>query len=249
MIKSRLSYFKWTPLVVLLALGFTLSMRTSTANIQPSPVANPAIDADLNAESRILDTFAGDLGKFDRKGVELAKRSSLTGPDLAEYDRQGDDLKRRLSEVQKTLRQIIIKLKAAGQWDNLDQTLLAKISDSGFQDFVRREGFKRTLEEAASGLSNNPNEILKPVDALRNRVQGRAQDSIFERGDMRVVRVSYTTAPAMFAATLRCRFARIRQGITGATSSSGHPSQKAHDLVDCFCDGNAVGGCERLAAT
>jgi hypothetical protein len=200
-----------------------------------SPASAPAfVDADLSAESRSLDTYVDELAQFDKKGKDLAKKPSLTRTEFATYERRAEDLKRRLSGVQNTLIQIITKLKAAGQWDNLDQSVLAKISDSRFQDFVRREGFKKVLEEAASVLSNSANEIVSPVEILRNKVHAQAPD--FEPGNSilasRAVRVAYTT---MFTKPVRCALAYIRVGITRRPLGSGKPSKGANDAFNCYC--------------
>jgi hypothetical protein len=48
---------------------------------------------------------------------------------------------------------------------------LAKFNNPTFQDFVRRDGFKHTLEDVAANLSSNAKEISKPLDLLRNRVK------------------------------------------------------------------------------
>ena len=232
------------------ALMIVQVVSTSVATTSPAPAL---ADINLSSESLVLATFLEDLRSFDKQGADLGRKVSLTRTEFVAYERQGDDLKRRVSGVQNSLRQIIDKLKAAGQWDNLDQILLAKISEPGFQSFVRSEGLKKTLEDAASGRNINVNEIASPVDALRNKVQGQAPDSVFERGNSslasRAVRVAYTPAPPMFAASLRCRFARVREAVSGATSGNGKASQGAFDAVDCFCNGNAVGGCDRKFAT
>jgi hypothetical protein len=216
----------------------------SAATISTEPTF---VGVDLRAENRILAAYLEDLRSFDKQGADLGKRPSVSRTEFAAYERQGDELKRRVSDLQNTLRQVIDKFKAAGQWDNLEQTLLAKIKDSEFQNFVRTEGFKKTLDEAASGRNINVNEIASPVEVLRNKVQGRASDPTFERGNSalasRAVRVAYTPAPAMFASNVRCRLARLRFGISGAVSNDGKASAGANVARNCFC-GNIGSACD-----
>ncbi len=244
--KIRFNYRTLMVICAVVTMMLTQIATTSVATTSPAPAF---ADADLSGESRTLDTFVVELGVFDKKGADLAKRASLTRAEFVTYERQGEDLKRRVSGVQNALRQVIDKLKAAGQWDNLDQTLLAKINDSVFQNFVRSEGFKKTLEEVAAGRNINVNEIANPVNALRNKVQGQAPGSVFNPTDstlaLRAVRVAYTPAPAMVAASVRCRLSYLRVGISGAVKVSGQPTDRSVNALQCYCLGNQ-GACDAL---
>jgi hypothetical protein len=235
------NYRKLTVISAVVTMMLAQIVTTSVATT--SPVPSPAYaDADISAESRTLDAFVIDLGTFDKKGAELAKKASLTRAELDSHERTANDLKRRVSGIQSALVEAIRKLKAAGQWENIDQIVLAKISDSRFQDLVRREGFKKTLEEAASGLSNHANEIVGSLDVLRNKVKAQAQDPIFEPANStvasRVIRVAYTTAPAMFAFNIKCRLAYLRVGFSGAVKSNGQPTDRSVNAMQCYCEGS-----------
>jgi hypothetical protein len=214
----------------------SLQLATSARSLPGSR----AVEANLGTESRTLDTYLDDLARLDKKGLELGNKPALSRAEFDAHQRTADDLKRRLSAVQTALRDAITKLKAAGQWDNLDQIVLAKISNSKFQELVRRDGFKRSLETAASTLSNNANEIDSPLSNLRNKVQAR--DLGFEPGQsalaLRAVPVAYTPSPAAFASKLRCSLAYLRAGISGAFNPGTGPSTKANLGILCFCDGN-----------
>jgi len=203
---------------------------------------------DLSSEGRALDAFVNDLVAYDKKGAELGKKASLTRAEFATYERSALDLKPRVSSLQNVLRQIITKLKAAGQFDSIDQIVLAKINDRQFQELVRRDGFKRTLEEAAAGLSNDAKEIDSPLDALRSKVQARGLG--FERDSpplaSRAVRVAYSSAPPVFAANFRCRIAWLREGVTMGING-GTPSDKSKAAVGCHCYGDQ-GACSTLQA-
>ena len=247
--KIRCNYRKLTILWAIVIMMLAQVVTTSVATTSPAPA--PAFaDADISAESRTLSAFVTDLGKFDKKSAELSKRPSIAHVEYELHERTANDLKRRLPGVQNALREAIRKLKAAGQWDNLDQIVLAKISNASFQATVRSEGFKKTLEELASGLSNNANEISSPIDALRNKVKAEVHDPIFERGNTalvsRVARVAYTPAPAVSASSVRCRLAYLRLGFSGAVGAGGtvgDPSKPAQNAYDCYCNGDQ-GACQ-----
>ena len=216
----------------LAAVVLVQSMHLSTsARVISSPSASPSgafTEVDLSSESRTLDSFVTDLAKFDRKGVELGKKASLTRAEFAAHEQSANDLKLRVTGIQNALRDAIRKLKAAGQWDNLDQTVLANISDSRFQAFVRSEGFKKTVEETASGLSNDANQISAPLDVLRNKVQGLVLQPITPSLASRAVRAAYTPPPAMLTFNLRCRLAGVRLGFTGLF----HGSTSSRNLIN-----------------
>jgi hypothetical protein len=241
MTKQRFNYRKLTAISAVVATILVQVLSTSVATTSASPSV-AFTEADLSSESRTLDSFVGDLATFDRKGVELGKKASLTRAEFAGHEQSANDLKRRLSGIQSALREAIRKLKVAGQWDNLDQTVLAKISDPKFQSFVRNEGFKKTLDEAASGLANDANQISASLDVLRNKVQG----AVFEPREsrqLRAVRVAYTPSPAMFGLNLRCRLSSIRVGFSGLVHGSPNAGARASFNCHCFgenCDGAAT---------
>jgi hypothetical protein len=229
--------------MVILSLAAFVFLQSLHLTTSARPLPGTVADANLSAESRALDSFLADLAKLDKKSLELSKKASLTRTEFDAHQRTADDLKRRLSAVQNALRDAITKLKAAGQWEQLDQIVLAKISNSKFQEFVRRDGFKRTLEAAASTLSNDANEIDSPLSILRNKVQARVQDSIDGPTGrvglaLRAVPVAYTPPPALFKSKARCSLAYLRAGISGAFNPTRGPSERANLGVLCFCDGN-----------
>ena len=205
-------------------------------------ISSPVADVDLKAESATLDAFLADLVKFDKKGVELGKKSSLTQSELVAYEQAANDLRLRVSSsVQNAFRQTITKLKAAGRYDNIDQTVLSRISNSRFQAIARRDGFKKTLEEVASGVAGAANDISVP-DSLRSKVRAQVREPNFEPRNIalanRAVRVAYSVAPPMFTANFKCKVALVRFGISGATHD-GEPTEKAANRVSCFCDGDS----------
>jgi len=208
-------------------------------------------DADLSAENRTLEGFLTDLDKFDMRNAELSQKESLTREELNLHERTGTDLKRRVSKIQDALREVIRKLKAAGEWDNLDQIVLAKISDGRVQDFIRREGFKKLLEDTALGASSSSDEIVRPLDKLRNRVKAQTQKS-FEPANSttfaRLVHVAFSPGPVMTTTGLRCRISLLRQGLSAGFSKHGGSSKAADNAALCYCFGLGA-GCSGYAAS
>ena len=233
---------------------FSKLVPTSVATIPSGAVSTPAIgDADLSAESRTLDDFLTAVGNFDTKNAELARKESLTREELNTHEGAANDLKQRLSGVQNALREVMRKLKAAGEWDNLDKIVLEKIHDARMQDFIRREGFKRILEQTASGGSTDADEFVRPLNLLRNKVRAQIQNS-FEPSDsriFRVSRVSFTPSVVMAATGLRCRLSMLREGLSAGFSDNGSASKGSLDAVQCHCFGLSAGGrdCGKYAPT
>jgi hypothetical protein len=231
--RLKLNYRALTIIGAVLTVGVSQFLHTSVANSTPP---HPFTDGDVSAESRVLDAFVDDLNSFDRKNRQLGKKESLLQAEFDSQQQAADELKRRLSPVQDALRQIARKLRASGQWDNLDETLLAKISNPKFQDFIRREGFKKTLEDCISSLSNDADQISTPLDNLRRKVQARnsAFGSATSAFAFHAVNVAYAPEPVLFTFELRCRLASLRQGLSGFVH--GKPTEAANHAQGCACD-------------
>lgn len=215
------------------ALMFSQIVPKSVATNRTVPAATMG-DADISAEIRTLDSFLTELSRFDRKNNELRQKDNLTGQDLAAQERTANSLKLRITEIQNALRDTIRKLKASGQWDNLDQIVLGKLSDRRAQDFVRQEGFKSLLETTASGASSDAAEIDKPLGSLRSRVRAQLQNQYGPENAALFVKASFS-APLMSTKSLRCRLSLLREGLSSGFSNTGSASKEARDAVDCHC--------------
>jgi hypothetical protein len=212
------------------------------AHLPETPVAAAVgTSVNLQSELRTLDTFVDDLGKLDKKRVELSKKDSLTRVEFTAVQNSSDELKRRLPAINSAFQEITRKLKAAGQWDNLDAAVLAKLDDPNFQSLARRLSFKQILENEASRLSRNADEIGQPLESLRNRVKAQLRDSVFEPGNssmaLRAVPVAYASSTALSADTFRCRVSLLRMGLSRAFGNTGAPSNRAVNAGNCFCHG------------
>ena len=226
--------FATTTLVIAAALLLqSLSYETQA-------VPGGAVEVNLSAEVRALNAYLSQLVSYEQSNVLLSKKAFLTGTEFDAQKRIADQLKASLPGIQSALRDAIQKLKAANLFDNLDQTMLARISDTRFQRLLRQDSFKRTLEETARDVSGEANELTRSLDTLRAKVRAGAVERELRPGASslasRVVRVGYEpAAPAMFL-SVRCSLAYIRGGFSGAFL--GSPSDRAINGVLCFCDGD-----------
>src|ERR1051326_8448971 len=125
MIKSRFSYLKLAALIAAFAMTLGPYLRTSAGN-RVSPVTG----TDLSNEQRIIARYADDLAAYDKETQTLGKRARLVSSDLDGVQNRSEDLKRRLSEVQNAVREIVRKLKAANEFDDLDTSIVARITDA-----------------------------------------------------------------------------------------------------------------------
>lgn len=226
--RARLSSRKFVVLCSLAVTVFAQFGPTSTA-------ATPK--AELVEEFRTLDKFVDDLFKLDRNRGELSKKASLSQTEFDSLKSSADDLKRRLSQVQNALRGIITKLKAAGEWDDIDSRVAETISDPSLRARFRQTSFKRELEELAENVANQAGEISDPVEVLRRKVTARSRDSVIPSAAYALAwqaePAAYHPEPAMFTSGLRCSLSKMRYG---AVKLIGVSTGRAHEAYHCACN-------------
>ena len=234
--KRNLNYRNLTAFAVLLALAVIFRVSAfRTSNAASSPVASVAISADLAGEERVIAKFADDLAAYDKECAELSKRATLEHIHINPLQVKSDDLKNRLPGVQDAIREVVRKLKAADEWDNLD-TRIASAKDWGgaarSREFFQQSSFKQFLEDASVNLVSQKNEIGIPLDNLRKRLSRRTL-SPYESSVAIVPAVYHPPTPTMFALNLRCKLATLRVGIT--RGRDGRPSDRANSAYNCQC--------------
>lgn len=223
------SYLKLAAVVGVLAISVIPSMRTSNAKNQPASLANAIFLADLVNEERAVAKYSDDLIVYEIDVQALGKRAALASADLDPLQRRSDDLKRRLSGVQNSVREIIRKLKAANEWDDVDTRVAASITDARKKSFFQETSFKRQLEEASNGLTGQANEISTPLDNLRKKLTSRYSTG----SEAQIVRASYA-APAPFTSgSLGCRIGILGLKISWAVG--GSPSEDRLGRVGARC--------------
>jgi hypothetical protein len=231
--KTRLNCCLLAATCAALAITFIPGSVTPSATGAARPVASA--DADLNAESRAVDSFLNDLRTFNKKWVELGAKSTVTRTEFDPVQRNADDLKRRLSDIQNAARDAVKKLKASGQWDAIDAIVLSRITSAKLQSQFRQNSFKQIIEEAASQLTVDANEISKPLDVLRAKVSANAQEPGFGEYPLgpavRTVRAAYY--PPVTKLSLTCRLAMLNVGLSGFIHKK--PTDTALEAVDCAC--------------
>jgi len=206
--KVKFGYLKWTPIAVGLAIAVLLSMPSSKATTQPSASDSEAPGADTSNEERVIGKYVDDLFAYQRECQQAAKRQVLRNADLDPIQQKSDALKNRLSEVQNAVREVVRKLQAANEWDDLDSALLARVTDARRRAFLQESSFKGDLEYAAANLSSHKDEISLPLDGLRKRVTRNAAP--YGDGAAAFVTAAYHPTTAMFGIGLGCRLSKVR---------------------------------------
>lgn len=229
MIKSRFSYLKMIAAIAVFAMTLVPDLRTS-AGTRVSPIVT---GADLGDEQRIIARYLNDLVAYNKQTQELGKRARLVSSDLDEVQNRSEDLKRRLSDVQNAVREITRKLKAAGEWDNVDETILARITDARDKSFFQQNSFKKFVGDNYD-LSTYGSDISTPLDNLRRKVASRTFSS---DGEAVIVRAHHAAAP--FGKNgLQCALSNIQVGIVwrmGGTEDKAHQNTRI-----CACYGGAT---------
>jgi hypothetical protein len=230
MIKSRFSYLKTTALIAVFAMTLVPYLRTS-AGSRLSPTVT---GADLSNEQRIIAKYAAELVAYDKQTQALGKRARLVSSDLDEVQNRSEDLKRRLAEVQTAVREIVRKLKAANEFDDLDTNIVSRITDARDKTFFQQNSFKKLLEDSSNGLTGYGSDISTPLDNLRRKVASR---TISPDSEGQIVRAHHAAAP-LFRNGLQCALSNIQVGIVwrmGGTEDRAHQNTRI-----CACYGGAT---------
>ena len=208
--RVRFNYWKLTAVVAVLAITIIAGVRPSTATKQPPLAATPA---DFSNEERALAKYFDDFVAYDSECAKLGKQAVLEHIHINPIQAKSDDLKRRLPELQNTIREIVKKLKAAKEWDDLDTTIAAQIKDGTSNTFFKQESFKQILEESSNNLNSHGNEISIPLENLRKKLTSRTFSPYGDGADLQIVRAAYEAPPPMKFVSLRCSIGRMRIGL------------------------------------
>ncbi len=215
MIKKGLSYLKWAPMAIVLTVGIMASLRSSTATSGPPAIVD---QPNLSSETRTVISFTDDLSAFDKRRAQLSRQSSVKREEFNSLEQTGNDLKRRVSQLRDATNSIINKLKAAGQWNTLDEEVLSRLTDSKDRSFLQDHGgLRRLFEQTAADLnSQSGDDIVAPLNQLRSKV---ARNDAFDRDAAmawQIIPASYrpsSTEAPVFLRSLRCMGATIRLGV------------------------------------
>jgi hypothetical protein len=238
MIKSGFRYWKLTAVVTVLAITIIAGVRPSTATKQPprsTAVSGPDL-VNLVNEERALAKYFDDLYAYHRQSAQLSKKPSLLSADLDPLQRKSDELKGRLSELQNVIREIVRKLKAANEWNDLDTSIAASITDASKRAKFKENSFKQLLEESSNSLTSYGNEINIPLDKLRKRLTSRTFSPYSDGSDVQIVRAGYEApAPVRLFRSLGCAVAQIRIGLIDRLG--GAPTEEQDNQMECACTG------------
>ena len=191
-------------------------------------------DANLTAESQALKSFDDSLTKLETTCADLGKKASITGVEFASAKLQGDNLKSRVSQVRQTIRSIIDKLKAAGEWDGLDAKLLTKITNERVRSLLRDNGgAKKILEDAASQFGGLSGEVDSLVQSLNSKVRAQLDPHAGTDLTPRAVRVGFKPEPAPFRVSFRCAFRTVQGIVDGVRGNEVTPEHIDQMIAAC----------------
>jgi small-conductance mechanosensitive channel len=234
--KSGFSYLKLAAVLVVCAIALLPSQRESKATNVPASAA--FANADVASEKRVLAKYSDDLFAYEKECAQLGKRARLVNADLDAIQRRSDDLKGRLSEVQGAIREIVKKLKAANEWDDLDTKILSRVTDARDKSFFEQNSFKKLLEDSSNSLSSYGSDVSVPLDNLRKKL---ASHTASPNGDVQIVKAGYVVSAPYTRLGLACVMANLRLGIGWAVDGreeSGHQNARI-----CACSGGTAATC------
>ena len=233
--KTRFSYLKMTALIAVFAMTLVPNLRTSAG----SRLAPTVAGTDLESERRIIARYLDDLAAYDKQTQALGKRARLVSSDLDGLQNRSEDLKRRLSEVQNAVREIVRKLKAANEFDDLDNTVLARITEARDKSHFQQNSLKKLLEDASNNLTSYGSEISTPYDNLRRKLTSRTASP---SGDS-LIRAHHALAP--FGKNgLQCMLSNIQVGIVWRVGGAESKEHQQTRICACYggieCAGAAI---------
>jgi len=228
--KTRFEFLKMIAVVAFLAIAFVSVIRQSAATTPLSPPDSAALGADTSGEERVIGKYFDDFFAYQKEVGAVKKRQVVRNADLDPLQRKSDDLKNRLAEVQNAVREVVRKLKASNEWDDLDTKLLARVTDPARRAFYQDSSFKEDLEYGASNLTSHRDEISLPLDGLRKRVARTTVDSpaVF-------VMAAYQPPTPMFGVGLGCRIAKIRIKLIEKNGGSISGNAETCTAISCAC--------------
>ena len=230
---TSLSHLKWVAILAALGITVIAGFRPSTATGQPALPATSATGADLANEERALAKYFDDLVAYDSECAKLDKQAVLEHIHINPVQAKSDDLKSRLPGLQNVVREIIRKLKAANEWDNLDASFAAQVNDGTSNTILKDTSPKQLLEESSNNLTSHANEISIPLDKLRKRLTSQTFSPSGADANIQIVRAAYAAPAPMAFVSLRCS---IGKEVMWIGYRLGHiPTQRQADRVAAAC--------------
>lgn len=242
--KARFNYGKLAAVSVAVAIALTQSVSASRST-NPASRSAAFDQVDLSGEARTIDSFNDDFANYNKTGIELSKKSTLTNEEFNSLERTGNDLKRRVSQLRDGVQSIIRKLKAAGRWNTLDEELLAKVKDANDRAFVQKQGgLRRIFEDAVTQLdSQAADDIVAPLSHLRPKVAAQNKEFRFDDSQAmswRMVTAGYSPSayvPLADRRSARCIGATIRYATRLVVSGYENIPPNFTSNMHCYCDG------------
>lgn len=237
--KAGFNYGIFGTFLIVLAMALTQIAGATRSFNSGSAFDEP----DLSNESRTIDSFSDDFVTYNKRGVELSKRSAVTRQEFDSIETLGNDLKGRVSQLRSAVQSIIGKLKSAKKWDGLDEEILAKVTAADDRAFLQRNGgLRRIFENAVTELnSESANEIVAPLGRLRPKVamQNHELDSS-RAASLRFIATRYeaptSSSAPMASRSFGCMMATLHY--SAHLIRTGKGSKPLADNMHCKCDGS-----------
>jgi hypothetical protein len=198
MTKAKSNYSKLAALCAVLAMVLTQNVRPSLATAPPMDDTFKAVK--IHFETQTISQYRENLITFLKSVDELLAKPSVSKAELAKVTQTADNLKRQASEVAWSVEAIIKKLKASGEWNNLNTLIQAKIKDRRVLSLLtQNSNINDRLLRAADEIRTGSGISLDgSVRGLNSKVIGQQIHPVTNReaqvSGFNVVRVGYHPA-------------------------------------------------------
>ena len=243
--RAGFNYAKLGALLLVLVIALTQSV-SATRSTNSGSSCTGFDEPDLSGESRTIESLNNDFITYNKRGVELSKRSAVTRQEFNSLENLGNDLKGRVSQLRDSVQSIITKLKSAGRWGNLDAEILEKLTEADDRAFLQRNGgLRRILENAVTELDiDSANEIVAPLNRLRSKVAIQRQElrsNSSQEVQLRIVAASYerpslNSSVPLFTRSFGCMLATVHY--SAHLIRTGKGNKPLNDNMHCKCDGS-----------
>src|SRR6266550_4101453 len=96
--KTGIKHIRLTALCGIVMLSLVQGVNANKSISLTPPIEVAVDEPSLNSEVQTIDSFNDDLANYDKKGVALSKKSTLTNEEFSSLERTGNDLRRRVSQ-------------------------------------------------------------------------------------------------------------------------------------------------------
>src|SRR6266498_3139951 len=155
-------------LAALLAISAAFGVWSVNASraTESTPPTHTLDNLDLSSEIQTLRGNNDAWRALTKHFTELYNKASLTKSEFALLNSKASDVKQRLTQTQQAVKSVIVKLKAAGHWNGLDEEVLAGVTNQKIISAFREHGGARQilLDVSQANIGEAASEIDKAVE-------------------------------------------------------------------------------------